>query len=139
MREIKFRVWDNDEKRMIYDDIFSSGTWLYPDYILDNDIEGQTFVTKICGPLGEEWTEGKYPIMQYTGLKDKNNVDIYESDILAMDSEKGKVIYDEGSYVVIFQSGAVILLHRVIYDFHVKNVGNIYENPELLKEVQSNE
>ena len=88
--------------------------------------------------LGE--STGRYALMQYTGLKDKNGVEIYEGDVICMRypnsycSKYGHadevVIYEDGHYPVFFSDGGETFddpskLTEVI--------GNIYENPELLK------
>lgn len=88
-------------------------------------------------------------LMQYTGLKDKNGVEIYEGDIIKqtfespdywdgrdvdIDTYIGRVIFDEGelAYKVVDKNNKLIhYLH--IFD-NCKVIGNIYENPELLKD-----
>ena len=97
---------------------------------------------------------GVYPetVGQCTGLKDKNGKLIYEGDIVSVKVEiqdffgddeyysekyKGKIIYDKGEIVidVVDTTKHTISLYR-----HAKNceiVGNIYENQELLKEVNN--
>lgn len=76
-------------------------------------------------------------LIQYTGLKDKNGKEIFESDIMT----DSKI-----NYVVAFYAGAWRLksnitsdawwksLYRYVNDCKV--IGNIYENPELLKEAK---
>ena len=69
-REIKFRVYDKDLKKMRY---FNS-----PHDFICFDEKGNGYYHNMQTGLGE-WFSG---LMQYTGLKDKNGVEIYEGDIL---------------------------------------------------------
>ncbi len=88
------------------------------------------------------------PLMQYTGLKDKNGEEIYEGDIVRFHSNGSNTYVREVLWVnPITQNsfaGFVILnlactdgfpsiLQKSITDF-CEVIGNIYENPELLEE-----
>ena len=122
MREIKFRAWDG--KKMIYGNEDEYDTWLIG---MDNP-------TQIC-----KWDgicEDILDLMQYTGLKDKEGKEIYEGDICKRDY--WKCLYRVDWIGAGFQFVAVKSIDNDVEPTinSVKNfevIGNIMENPELLK------
>lgn len=80
-------------------------------------------------------------IGQYTGLKDKNGKEIYEGDIVkSISSKVGYVIFlqQEMGYVVVWDNCDTRLGHRnrgggYDCDGSIEVIGNIYDNPELVK------
>ena len=139
MREIKFRAWDSQAKRMLEvvtlsfmkmtGSLTHVTTWDYRD--IDE-------LTKINFP-------DKINLMQYTGLKDKNGKEIYVGDIVKIFTVTGGKFQDERRLEEIhwWNSGfcrgikdvqglPLWWLDKDTQKFEV--VGNIYENPELLKE-----
>jgi len=115
MREIKFRAW------CPYKESMAAPAKIYEIVTSHKFFPSQSF---------------DY-LMQYTGLKDKNGVEIYESDLVK--TEKGIFQltidcfgpelsgYDNGDYYY----GDVSEYHNW-NEFEV--IGNIYENPDLLEE-----
>ena len=71
-------------------------------------------------------------VMQCTGLKDKNGKEIYEGDILENISV---VCFQRGRFQPIYDGGDAEEMEDEFYRFSSKSevIGNIYENPELLK------
>ncbi|EOS7917680.1 DNA-packaging protein [Enterococcus hirae] len=107
----KFRAWDKNNNKMI------SWRYLLNGYNLRN-----VFMrTEMCGLV----------LMQSTGLKDKNGVEIYSGDIGwdVYGEEYGQVVLENGCFV--FESVSVSRkLSDVVKDIEI--VGHIYQNSDLL-------
>ena len=77
-------------------------------------------------------------LMQYTGLKDKNGKEIYESDIVkaeAFSPNLYQIVFLDGSFVA-FTPFATVIEITCFYSStgcELEVIGNIYENPELLE------
>ena len=140
MKEIKFRAWDKKEQKML---IVTNLDWLK---------EASTGKTKESseGYFGDnhrrKFSLDDCELMQYTGLKDKNGKEIYEGDILSLNYFEGDVVkvwieyLDTLPYcctIIKYSEGDWTTLGRVMKrdgeQFTCKIIGNIYENPELLK------
>lgn len=128
-REIKFRAWDRYKERMGEIDKFHLKD-KECSLILDN------------GDKVIHFYYDEIDIMQYTGLKDKNRKEIYEGDILSIKIYSGDKVIVEGKTVVEFKDGCfgVIWGHdkaflslNSFFKAKFEVIGNIYENPELLR------
>lgn len=139
MREIKFRVWDEENDEMVYE------AGITP--------EGIPYTIPSHSESFDQFNY--YPHchkMQYSGLKDKNGVEIYEGDVVATDdytvamfkhwekkTEEKISLYEirffEGRYMLFDKSNWVAVLnHHVMSKAdQLTVVGNIYESPELLE------
>ena len=115
MREIKFRAWDKINKRMII--------------AMNNET--------ICMSVFTGDRINEYNAMQYTGLKDKNDVEIYEGDIVNLGTKNNfEVVYDLSSFSLRKNNGILCLLEIPYRNGDIVVIGNIYENPELLEDKQ---
>lgn len=119
MREIKFRAWDTKNDQMVK----------YEDMLLYDHQEISSFVM----PL-----RGSYELMQYTGLKDKNGVEIYEADIVNYyaysdgknHSRRFVIEWHETTRTTGFN---ISRGHNLNQLERIEVVGNTYENGNLLK------
>ena len=131
VREIKYRAWLKEEERIVsvshisfigeeidvYEGDSSSGDWR---------------------PFNE------IILMQYTGFKDSDGKEIYEGDIVSCLGHDDEDIYDS----LVYYSGGALCIDSsgCDYDyiaigwalesdlFSIEVIGNIYENPELVKD-----
>ena len=126
-RELKFRVWDNVQKRW----------WCEDSLYLQ--IDGKHIHPAPWATLDCELPNNDIVIQQYTGLKDSNGKDIYEGDIL-------KTNYGLTLEIVYSQRHSAFMCKRsdisgeslrycydALYLGCHEVIGNIFENSELLK------
>ena len=121
MREIKFRAWDDIDKIM---------------HVHDRCHLGRGFGTLLFGfepQLSIDKKIEDYVVEQFTGLKDKNGVEIYEGSILSCPWFKnGSIVFIDGSFQLQSETTQHILTDMLLSeDYEV--IGNIHENLELLK------
>ena len=124
MRQIKFRAWDKNNKKMIF----------------SNDMQKLE--------IGIYIQDFNQELMQFTGLKDKNGKEIYEGDIVKISNKSYKIEWNQlhcswGLFGLkggmerditadwINDDGTTPKRWEVKY---YEVIGNIYENPELIEE-----
>ncbi|WP_286149674.1 YopX family protein [Romboutsia ilealis] len=137
MREIKFRAWDEEDKRMYCDDkvIVTFSGFLEEVYVRRNSTVDELI---------------DYKLMQYSGIKDIEGKEIYEGDIVEFLDEEVNYSHCGVEYDEFINIGKVIFSHDELmgwditnrnmdleevwhYREYIKVIGNIYENPELLE------
>jgi len=151
VREIKFRAWDKTSKSMIYQEDGKEGiefnfgggragviVWNYKPHLINGE----------CVDDYEPYHIEDFELMQYTGLKDKNGKEIYEGDICEIQYYHDpkipneitvcKYITEHSGFSLLNKKGGIFsCCFKTGGNFGDKNaveiIGNIYENPELLK------
>jgi len=128
MREIKFRAWDKKNKKMRNISGFTMD-------IIEGCVESVCF-EGMEGKSIWNWRVDQYSdVQQFTGLKDRFDKEIYEGDIIKMESGITQLIkFGEGLFEVWDDEntrGFPFGIWNINKESEV--IGNIYENKELLK------
>jgi len=126
MREIKFRAWDKADKIMYYD--------------IQNGIhfdDGSEYELRNFLGVQKKADYHEWAVMQYTGLK-ANGIEIYEGDIVRIPKIHGlptsEIVWEKGSLGVRVHTFWGLNIFTINdEETSLEIIGNIYENPELLK------
>ena len=141
MRELRFRAWDQKSCQMVYDGIIDVfvGPWDADDTRIFISFDGSLvgFSGDDGGKNGLHEHEAdlqtnRLILLQFTGLRDKNGVEIYEGDIYLAEwdgAQPLEVYWDE--YLGGFVDGSGDHVGEKAKVAEV--IGNIWDNPELLK------
>lgn len=131
MREIKFRAWDEEERFMYYGVLPIS--------------DSHFLIADQYGHRVHEAAGQAVHVMQFTGLHDTDGKEIWEGDIVK-DADEGTLhvikyyaeewdypAFDLDPYIDVDSNG----ISYCLQDMGLEVIGNIYENPELLKEASN--
>lgn len=119
----KFRAWDKRSKEM----------WKVSTLHIEDEYVDLFKKNIYENPLNDPWAKfGDVILMQSTGLKDKNGVEIFEGDIGWDDHQEvhGQVIFENGAFKYEWENISEDLFEATD---DIEIVGNIHENPELLE------
>ena len=128
MREIKFRAWNKKTKCMFQ--------------VTEMNFRSNGVVYSVSPNQGENWflVGDDVELTQYTGLKDVNGKEIYEGDIVKY-RDNNLFIIEYVTEKTMFRAVYIIKKDRDIFDDRLignrcEVIGNIFENKELLLEVE---
>lgn len=156
MRPIKFRAWSKSQKLMFHNvqNAYDTLRAHYPPEIENASDEERDRWCLYKNSFGDVLESNDFDVMQFTGLHDKNGKEIYEGDIvnyredLPSMNERQKAIQgadmvqiDEVGIIQWTDSDASFDIHFKDYvrgfgargDVTMEVLGNIHENPELVK------
>ena len=125
-REIKFRIWDVENKEMLK--------------VQELDFEPTFYGGKIAirpDQYNDYFDTEDMILMQYTGLHDKNGKEIYDGDIVRIIVNNNiekicRVEFKNGIFGVMFSKNKELTAFPHFCNTTFEVIGNEYDNPELL-------
>lgn len=134
MNRPKFRVWDKEEQKWYKPTYKAYMNELHDIHI---DLDGRLLIRTIDESgkrvtIHESMFEGRYELLQSTGLKDINGKDIYEGDVLKYRDEYRVVEMYDGAWITRIGEKRLIVKMAVLSGAEV--IGNKFEHPHLLGE-----
>ena len=143
-REIKFRAWLPEYKKMVVVDMLSLSGGSNVGFHLGPCIGHENIFKPEGGCKYVSYFSEGVKLVQYTGLKDKNGKEIYEGDIVTVPIPETDYKTREVGEVVFWDlSGGWEIMNGMNDGFRslygkeqnqLEVIGNRFENPELLKE-----
>lgn len=149
MREIKFRVWDQENNKF-FEPTYEAYQGKLED--LSIDLSGELMMRTIENPaIHESLFPNRFIINQYTGLKDKKEVEIYEGDIIKNhwfnvykkfigdiwivkfgEHDTSEDYYASSAYGWYGENRSGRVCSLVQLPGEIEVIGNIYKNSELI-------
>lgn len=111
-RQIKFRVWE-----------FEQG------FMNHSPLHHVSFHGEVFEGDGKV-KSGKYALMQFTGMEDKNGKEIYEGDIVRYWDGVAPIEYNMFGFAIKYSNDEYFDINE---PDKIEVIGNIYENADLLK------
>ncbi|GHO99537.1 hypothetical protein KSF_095850 [Reticulibacter mediterranei] len=134
MREIKFRAWD---KRMMK---MREVNALYLDVQMGMAPSDRAILVDLYETSSAYQVDRDVDLMQFTGLKDRNGKEIYEGDIIQRVNIKVPLLVRWNQKEARFDLAkdpdnfnAVVIWYTQLVEEDYEVIGNIYENPELMR------
>lgn len=134
MRDYLFRLWDKERNMMVYHDsdfsVLFEGRETFDELYCDNAWPSVRYFTVLgmINSLKEDF-KNRIVLMPYTGVKDKSGNEIYAGDILKCFLAREVKVDSFHGYRFIYGKDLLCRAHAERGEI----IGNIYENPNLLK------
>jgi len=120
-QSIKYQVWDKESQIMC---TVCQLEWL------DGKLYAHYVHSPHLGGVRKTLDTAKNPLFQFTGLYDKNGKESYESDLVKTREGVSEIVFADGSFWLDGPTRILISDRNV----EMEAIGNIYENPGLLKD-----